>query len=311
MKKYLVLILFLAIIFSSCRLEGLHQKITFHETDQGVEVLEDGQPVLFYQRALKSNGENLFNNYIHPLYSLNGDTLTEEFPADHVYHRGIYWAWHQIYVSGKSIGDGWILENIEQEVTNVTTSKNGQLTINVFWKSPLYEDNKAFLSEETTVTIHPREKNYRAIDFCISLKALVPNVEIGGADNEKGYGGFCTRIKDPEKLEFTSTAGTLIPQDLQVDAGSWIDFSGPIGRNCNLIGLAMLCHPETPNYPESWILRKEPSMQNLVFPGREKIPVPQDQPINLYYRLIIHNGDAQSIDLNELQSEYGQISFKQ
>lgn len=311
MKRFTALILFSSIILVSCRLEKPVTKITFQETSQGVEVLEDGQPVMFYQRALKSNGENLFNNYIHPLYGLNGDTLTEEFPADHVYHRGIFWAWHQIYVGGNSVGDGWIMNNIEQEVSKATVDKAGLLIFEVYWKSSAYEYKEVFVFEKTTITIHPKEENFRAIDFCISLKALVPNVEIGGADNEKGYGGFCARIREPEKLEFTSTEGVVNPQDLQVKAGPWMDFSGPIAESGASKGVAILCHPETPGYPATWILRKEPSMQNVVFPGRDRITVPQDKPIKLYYRLIIHDGNVQNIDMDKLQSEYGHISFNQ
>ena len=88
------------------------QGFTFKESPQGVELSENGNPVFFYQKEPKSaNGEYHFNHYLHPLYSVNGDTLTEEFPDDHLHHRGVFWAWHQIYVGEKSLGDGWMMEN--------------------------------------------------------------------------------------------------------------------------------------------------------------------------------------------------------
>ena len=65
---------------------------TFSENTQGIELFEQGQPVYFYQREPKSTDRRyICNNYLHPLFSVDGDTLTDEFPEDHPYHRGIYW----------------------------------------------------------------------------------------------------------------------------------------------------------------------------------------------------------------------------
>ena len=38
----------------------------------------------------------------------------------------------------------------------------------------------------------------------------------------------------------------------------------------------------------------------LYFPGSERIDVPMDKPVVLRYRLIIHNGDAGSLDIPRL-----------
>lgn len=286
----------------------------FKANNQGVELLENGEPVFFYQKALKtSEGKYICNNYLHPLYSLNGDTLTEEFPADHPYHRGIFWAWHQMYVDGKSVGDGWILENIEQEITDVQTDvKNhlAELKINALWKSPLYKEGEPFVNEQTTITVYPQQNDIRKIDFAIALKALVQGVEIGGSNDEKGYGGLCARVKLPEDLTFTAEKGKVTPQTLQIVAGPWMDFSASYGKNGETSGVAILCHPQTPNYPAPWILRAKTSMQNIVYPGREPVKIPTDKPVVLYYRMIVHNGNAESINFTELQSQYEDTQVK-
>ena len=133
---------------------------------------------------------------------------------------------------------------------------------------------------------------------------MVPSVQIGGSDDEKGYGGFCTRVKMPDGLIFTSTEGPVKPQNTQINAGPWMDISGDYGMKRETCGLTILCHPSTPNYPAPWILRQKGSMQNIVFPGRERIIVPMEKPIVLRYRLIIHNGNSASIDLPAMQLEY-------
>ena len=271
---------------------------------------ENGKPVFFYQKEPKSlDGKYVCDNYLHPLYSLSGDTLTEEFPADHPYHRGIFWAWHQVHIDNKSVGDGWVMENIEQKVVDVQTVINdhvGQLEINALWKSPLYENKKPFIAEHTTISLHPLEDSVRKIDFAIRLKALVPHVEIGGADDEKGYGGLCARIRLPEDIIFTSANGMVTPQTYQVKAGPWMDFSASYGKNNEMEGIAILCHPKTPNYPAPWILRAEKSMQNIVFPGRDRVTLPTEGFIILYYRLIVHSGNADDLNLSKLQLEYAE-----
>jgi hypothetical protein len=308
MKRYFYLLALWTILLTSCNATNPGAAFSFEKNDQGVELLENGQPVFFYQKMPKSlTGEYICNNYLHPLYNLKGEVISEEFPADHLYHRGIFWAWHQIYINGTSVGNGWIMKDIEQDVVDVKTSTDkhsAKLEVNVQWKSPNFENSKAFVAEHTTITVHPIQNDVRKIDFAIALKALTKGVELGGADDEKGYGGLCTRIKLPEDIIFTSENRNITPQTLQVKAGPWMDFSGSLINQNEINGLAILCHPETPNYPAPWILRAKTSMQNVVFPGRYRIELPTDKPLVLYYRLIIHNGSASAINLDDLQAEY-------
>ncbi len=308
MKSYLLVNCFLISFLTSYASQKSDSPFTFEKNSQGVKLSENGKPVFFYQKMPKSlNGKYICNNYFHPLYSLNGDTLTEEFPSDHPYHRGIFWAWHQVYINGKSVGDGWIMENIEQEVVDVQAiSKNkvSQLNLSVLWKSPLFENDKPFLNEHTTITVYALQNGIRRIDFAITLNTLVPGVEIGGSNDEKGYGGLCVRFKLPDDLTFTSVDGPVIPRVSQINAGPYMDFSGSFGKNGETVGAAILCYPQTPNYPQPWILRSVTSMQNIVFPGRERILLAMDRPVVLHYRLIVHNGNAQSLNLPGFQSEY-------
>ena len=277
-------------------------------------MLEDGQPVFFYQRVPKSlNGEYICNNYIHPLYSVNGDTLTEEFPADHPYHRGIFWAWHQLFVGEQRVGDGWIMENFSHDVVDMQTKSDknkAQIDLSVLWESPVFQNGEPFMEERTTITVHHLQENVRKIDFEIALKPLVPKVFIGGSEDEKGYGGFCCRIKMPDGLIFTARNGQVIPQNLQLQAGPWMDFSAPYGSHGEVNGLTLLCHPGTPNYPAPWILRQKTSMQNIVFPGEEKIELSMNKPTVLRYRLIIHRGNAASVDIAKWQTEYARMYVK-
>ena len=51
------------------------------ESEEGVLVTDSGQPVLFYQRQTTSlQGQVPRAHYIHPLYGLDGEVFTEDFP---------------------------------------------------------------------------------------------------------------------------------------------------------------------------------------------------------------------------------------
>ncbi len=315
MKLFLLVFIVPIALIMSCSPSVQRQKASFTivETDQGIELSENGRPVFAYQKKPKTlTGQYICNNYIHPLYNLNGDIITEEFPPDHPYHRGIFWAWHQLYEGNRRLGDGWTNDSISQEVVKITTDASDDialLKLNVLWSSKVSSDGKPFIDERTTITVHKLEGDIRKLDFEITLKALVKGLQIGGSADQKGYGGFCVRMRLPDSLVFTSEKGRVTPQELQVDAGPWMDFSGRFGITSEMSGIAILCHPGMPDYPEPWILRQKGSMQNIVFPGRDRIDIPMDKPLVLRYRLIIHNGDAGSIDLPRLQQEYAKMKI--
>jgi len=283
------------------------------ESNEGFTIMEGEEEVLFYQRQPKSlDGQYSRCNYVHPLYGLDGETLTEDFPDDHLHHRGIFWAWHQILIDGNSVSDGWSLENFSQDVCDVeilvVDLDSTALKLHVLWKSPLWTDGegveKPFVKETTIIRVYSASAGIRKIDFQISLLALEDEVCIGGADNEKGYGGFSPRIRMPDDLVFTGTNGPVTPTDLPIEAGPWMDFSAGFGDQGQVSGLAVLCHDTIPGYPTPWILRQTESMQNAVYPGRYPVPVSRETPLVLCYRLVVHQGDDQQVNLDELQAQY-------
>jgi hypothetical protein len=163
------------------------------------------------------------------------------------------------------------------------------------------------IEEKTTITVHKLSDNIRRIDFEIILKSLVDQLQIGGSADQKGYGGFCVRLRLPDSLKFTAENGQVIPQDLQIKAGPWMDFSGRFGAGQEISGITILCHPSMQGYPEPWILRKKGSMQNIVFPGRDRTDLPKNKPMVLRYRLILHKGDASSLNIDGIINEYSKV----
>ncbi len=268
--------------------------------DQGAWFLEGGDTIMHYQAADKSfNGTYTRANYIHPLYSLDGEVITEDFPADHLHQRGIFWAWHQLYVGDQRIGDGWETKDVKWDVTSMTlqrTEPTAVLVAEVTWKSPLWTDpggeELPIVKETTTLEVFPRASDHRIIDIRIEMRPQYDNVRLGGSEDEKGYGGFSARVRLPEGMVFTGEDGVVTPQNLPLVAGPWMDITGPIGAKGAKAGIAIVSHPQNPGYPHPWILRSKNSMQNPVYPypGREAVPMSARDPLVLRYCLILHSG---------------------
>jgi hypothetical protein len=284
------------------------------ENSEGVLIREGDSDVLFYQRATRSlDGKRPRANYVHPLYDLDGVVLSEDFPADHLHHRGVFWAWHQVLVGDRPVGDPWSCEDFIWDVQRVAVQREDDSSIavqaQVVWKSPRWTDAEGapqpLVEETTTIRVHKSAGDWRAIDFQISLLALERDVRLGGSDDEKGYGGFSVRVRLPEGVRFLGEKGEVEPETTSVEAGPWLDVSAHYGAREHG-GVAILCHPSSPGFPQRWILRRARSMQNPVYPGRETVPLSTDAPLVLRYRLVVHRGEAQSERVRAWFHEYAQ-----
>ncbi|EIJ39405.1 hypothetical protein JoomaDRAFT_2426 [Galbibacter orientalis DSM 19592] len=281
------------------------QSLNFEASAEGILVKEGTKKVLFFQKEIKSlNGKYPRANYIHPLYDIEGHILTEDFPEDHLHHRGIFWTWHQILVDGMSIGDGWECKDISWDVTDVrATIENDEslrLYTNVFWNTSAYKEgdsNFPFLHEKTEIKIYPSEENYRIIDFEISLLALVNHLKIGGSDDIKGYGGFSVRLKLPEDISFSSEEINIPPTNEALIAKRWMDINGSFNEN-KKSGVIIIASKENPTPNNKWILRSKKSMQNAVYPGNIPVKISKENPTILKYRMILYKNKISSSLLN-------------
>lgn len=281
-------------------------------TDQGIWVREADQPVFFYQRATKSlEGGWPRANYLHPVYDLDGNELTEDFPADHRHHRGIFWAWHQALLGEQHVGDPWVCQDALWDVRDVKIEQDAatvKLHTHVVWQSPLAKDDQGKLldlvAERGTIRVHAAENDQRKIDFEISLKALQPEFRLGGSDDRKGYGGFCVRVKLPDGTKFNSREGELTPQTTGIEAGPWLDIEAPYYANGKRSGVSVFSHRDNPSYPEPWILRRARSMQNPAWPGRDPVKLSTKKPTVLRYRVVLHRQAVPQSTVQQWYDEY-------
>ena len=279
---------------------------------QGYWFTEGDTKVLFYQAERKAlpDGQASRSNYFHPLYDLDGNVVTEDFPKDHIHHRGVFWAWHQVRIGGKTVQDQWANRDSFWNVQDAridSDAGSASLALRVVWESPLFTDGQGrrrpFVEERSVTRVHQAEGAIRKIDFHQRLTALVDGVEIGGSDDAKGYGGFSYRVVMPPDIRFTGAQGVVTPIENAVAASPWMDVSGSYGPS-GKSGLTVLTHPTTTGFPQPWILRAKASMQNAVYPGRQPTAIPRDRPVILRYRVVLHRGELVADAIERLQAEY-------
>lgn len=302
-----LLLIFLCYFIINTEVFGQH--FTTTKSGEGIELLENGKKVLFYQVRPKSvNGKFERAGFVHPLYSMNEKKLTDDMPPDHPYHRGIFWAWHQIILNDKNIADGWMSDHLSFQPVRIKLKKSRERLIlqsEMIWNAEL-ESNKrsSIVREKTTITVFKSTPQYRILDFDIHLFALVNNLKIGGSDDEKGYGGFCLRLKLPGDISFVSDDKNVIPQETPVLAGPWMDITGSFeGESLPKNGVIVFGYTSGAGNRYPWILRRVTSMQNVPYPGRTPI-VLSKKGLRLSCRVIVHNGEMSNEDIEKLYQQY-------
>jgi hypothetical protein len=277
---------------------GLH----FRE-EAGKVSLYDGDDLVFsYQVETKSyQGQYPRANYVHPLNDFQGAAITEDFPADHLHQRGIFWAWHQLYLNGTSVADPWICEGIAWKVYNVRHEvKEGRALISATVDWLVGEDQQNLVQEQVEIAYQGKTDHY-LMEFDITLTSQVDGVGIGGSDDSKGYGGFSPRLVLGDEVTFADAAGTVTPQNDQVQAGNWV-LVRDIGPNESEV--VIMYHPESTMYLKGWILRAKGSMQNPVWPGRELVVLNKGESVEMKAAIVVFRGEATKRQVEKIYQNY-------
>lgn len=260
---------------------GKLEAIVSHD---GVQLLEAGKPVLFYRRVPAPGRETWRMHYVHPLHSVAGAMVTEDAPADHIHHRGIFWAWRRILVDGERVADGWVGDRLvlQSDAPGVQHLDDGSVRIDVrvTWLVPLAGRPVPIVEENSAIRAYPVAGGQRRIDVTVALRALRRGVELAGTDDDKGYGGLSMRFAHPQLAVIESDGRRLQATTASMETGPDVAFLWPtlaapwpgrIVASCTVDG-----RPWT-----RWVLRQEPSMQNCAFPGARPIPVPSSGSLEL------------------------------
>ena len=287
----------LVLLVGSCGNE-----LTFKEENGVLSLHQQEQQIFSYQVETKSyQGTYPRANYIHPLNDFSGNPLTEDFPEDHLHQRGIFWSWHQVFIDTVSMADPWECKDIEWKVSEVehwTVGKTGGFSANVDW---LVGPQKQQVIQERVAVVCQIFPEYYYLDFDISMTSTQQALSIGGSNDNKGYGGFSARLMMGENVTFYDVDGQVEPDNEQVQAGNWIHMDDIGAGSAHVV---LMYHPESSAKLQGWILRKKGSMQNPVWPGRERVVLNQGDQVDFTARVVVFKGSPIDEQIANIYSDY-------
>jgi len=264
-----------------------------------IEITDSGEPVLRYNHKTVEPGEALAkvtpanriyararSDYIHPLFGLNGEVLTRDWPVDHPHHRGIYWAWPEVDY-GTNRGDLHALQKVFARPTSTIRLESGRRFAEVeaqnLW---LWEDREPIVREQAIIRAYRATAEGRVIDLAFRFVALKDGVTLARRGTDQ-YGGLSLRMATPaaQAISVQTDPSNAVPRR------AWSDLSGVFGRARVESGLTVLQHQQNPDYPGDYYQVPALSWCQPTFPAAgTRYALQRDKPLVLRYRLIIHAG---------------------
>ena len=270
------------------------------DNGQSLDLFEDGRPVLAYRYTFVEPPEGVdakFRrmSYIHPLYGLDGDVLTQDFPDDHYHHRGLFWTWPRCTAGGRPM-DVWLVDGVRQVfdrwVTRETTTDAATIAVENLWVFD--DDPQPKVRERVEFVVHRSDNVGRAIDIYLKFTNVCDEaVTIRGAtEQDKGYGGLCYRPDKARKpMQFTTARGGIDADQTEYDT-PWADCTSAVAPNGPVSGVAIFQHPGNPGYPHPGWLFRHYGFLGASYPHNETLTLNPNDSLELRYRLYVHRGDA-------------------
>jgi hypothetical protein len=270
---------------------------------------EDRRPILVYnhgpQRPDGAPVTAARNSYIHPLYGLDGEILTDDAPADHLHHRGVFWAWPHVTIDGRH-HDGWMMRGIAPRYVGWTARESGPDSARLGVENGWYVGMKKVMREQLMITVHraltrPGAAEGRALDLSFTWTPENMPITLGGAA-DKSYGGLTVRFAPGENTVITVPSGRT-KEDLYMTSLPWADLTRTWDRERLTSGVALFVHPSHPDYPPTWLTRHYGALC-LGWPGVRPKTLEPGQPVQCRYRLWLHRGLPSPDQLGTAYNEY-------
>jgi hypothetical protein len=270
------------------------------ETSGQLDIREGEHPVLRYNLKTIEPGDILSkiaepnriyararNDYIHPLYGLDGEELTKDWSVDHPHHRGIYWAWPEVDWHGER-GDLHALQRVFSRPTGRYELASGpvyaQITAESLWK---WEDREPIVRETAVMRAYRSTSQGRCLDLEFTFTALGDDVALARRGTEH-YGGLNIRLSavTGQEILFHTDPADANPRM------AWADLSGAFPGGRQPAGITVLQNRENPDYPGDWVKYPELNWFQPTFPASgTRYVLKKDPPLTLRFRLWIHRGN--------------------
>jgi hypothetical protein len=227
------------------------------------------------------------SDYIHPLFGLDGETLTADWSKDHPHHRGVYWAWPEVDYRGQR-GDLHALQNVFARPTDRVETRTGsdyaEIEADNVWQ---WEDQTPIVRETAVLRAWRSGEHGRFVDLVLKFQAIEDDVALARRDTTH-YGGLNLRLAPIKGLKIsnhTDPAGAQPRVNWGAAGGTWATGSQPAA-------LAILEHAANPEFPGQWIEYPVLPWFQPTFPtAGTRYVLKKEHPLELRYRIWIRRGE--------------------
>ena len=280
----------------------------FSFEDRGKMLLtlsQGGTPVLsyIYGMHLKEGvpQDRRRSSYIHPVYGLDGEVFSDDFPDDHYHHRGIFWTWPQVFVGRDSLSL-WDIRGIYQRFERWLLRESGPVFARLSVQNGWYVGQRRVVDEKVRLTVFRAGQVGRVLDFKFTWEAVNEPVTILGSPDVKGYGGFSFRFAPFEDPVITTSGGVQV-ESSDLKPFPWADLSARFEGRQPPSGVAVFDTAENIDFPNGWTLRFY-GFLGVAWPGREPYTLEPGKPVNAHYRVWLHRGDAEKGKVSSVYAAY-------
>ncbi len=259
----------------------------FREIEPGrLELSESGRPVFVYNSApqLKPGVPEDRRRccYLHPVWTPAGTMVTDDFPADHYHHRGVFWAWPRVTAGGRT-RDLWSLRGIEHRFLRWQGREVFPDRARLEAENGWFADGRQVLRERVTVTAHRARGRTRRMEFTLIFEALEPLEIAGEPAQKKGYGGFSIRFA-PRRQTLLRTDAGVEKEDSNMAPHAWAELEGDFEGGRAAVRIEI--DPGHPGYPNGWCLRHY-GFLGVNYPGLEPLSLKPGRPLGLSYHVVV------------------------
>ena len=274
--------------------------------------------------------------YIHPLFGLNGEILTDLAPTDeapehHYHHRGVFWTWphvgvhqpdgritvHNLWAGFTGLNQRFVrwLERTTTEESATFAVENGWFTGH-FAGIPATEIGEKVMKETVRVTVfRPRTDDgvrSRAIDLAFVWTPTTKPITLQG-NPQRSFGGLTVRFRpvvepgkalaEPSDINVITIPCGPTSEDLSNVPLPWANYTSRFGEDDRRSGAAIFVPRTHPDFPPSWLTRHYGPLC-IGWPGVVERTFQPGEEIRLNYRIWIHDGPVTIEQIERAYQEY-------
>ena len=275
-------------------------------TDKSLALFEGARPVLVYNHGVIPApagvpADRARSTYVHPLYGMDGEVLTDDFPEDHYHHRGLFWAWPHVRIGGQHY-DLWMLQGIKQRFERWLSQETGPDGAILGVENGWFVGELKVVQEQVWIHAAPAGQDQRVLDFEFTWVPLTGPLTLEGAEG-KSYGGLTLRFAPRTDTVITTPLGRE-EKDLSMTRLPWADLSARFAGRTESSGAAIFVAPDHPDYPPEWLTRHYGALC-LGWPGVKPKTFQSGETIRCRYRVWIHRGRP---DVEKIRQSYRKYS---